>query len=209
VDLESLTIRAKPFSDREDLFPICNRCMTPNPIMNTQVVGDICMSCKHAFVRSFVSFTTLPLIEFEPEEGITHKRALQLLKQEAPFQEPTGPQTSVKFDQVEEENDTFMNKVAEWADMQMTGEDYRPVAVDEDTLISMRYEDVYILDLTKYCPTLPRKYYKNAIPDVEITGCPHCGHFYLVDQYEFAYLEYKACPFCRKKEGEEEAEENS
>ena len=183
--------------------------MTNNPIINTQVVGDICMSCRHPFVRSFVSFTPLPLIEFEPEEGITHKRALQLLKQETPFQAPSAPQTSVKFDQVEEENDVFMNKVAEWADMQMTGEEYRPVAVDEETLISMRYEDVYILDLTKYCPTLPRKYYKNAIPDVEITGCPHCGHFYLVDQYEFAYLEYKTCPFCRKAEGDEEAEENS
>lgn len=101
-----------------------------------------------------------------------------------------------------------MNKVSEWADVQMTGEDYRPVAVDESTLLSMRFEDVYILDLTKYCATLPRKYYKNMIPDIDITGCEKCGHFYLVDQYEFAYLEFKACPFCRCKEGDEENEPN-
>jgi intraflagellar transport protein 122 len=86
----------------------------------------------------------------------------------------------------------------------MTGEEYRPVAIDEQTLISLKLEDVYILDLTKYCPTLPRKYYKNMIPDVEIIGCEKCGHFFLGDQYEFSYLEFHACPFCRCQEGQEE-----
>jgi hypothetical protein len=74
-----------------------------------------------------------------------------------------------------------MQKVGEWAEVQMTEDEYRPVAVDEATLISMRFEDIYILDLTKYCPTFPRKYYKNMIPDIDITGCEKCGHFFLVD----------------------------
>lgn len=37
VDLQSILVRSKPFSDAEDLQPVCYRCSTTNPLLNTQV----------------------------------------------------------------------------------------------------------------------------------------------------------------------------
>lgn len=37
VDLNSVLVRAKPFSDAEELLPVCYRCSTTNPLLNTQV----------------------------------------------------------------------------------------------------------------------------------------------------------------------------
>lgn len=40
VDLQTVLIRSKPFVDHEDLLPICCRCSTTNPLLNTQVSLD-------------------------------------------------------------------------------------------------------------------------------------------------------------------------
>lgn len=37
VDLQTVLIRSKLFVDHEDLLPICYRCITTNPLLNTQV----------------------------------------------------------------------------------------------------------------------------------------------------------------------------
>jgi hypothetical protein len=37
VDVQSILVRSKPFSDAEDLLPVCYRCSTTNPLLNTQV----------------------------------------------------------------------------------------------------------------------------------------------------------------------------
>ena len=37
VDMQSVVVRSKPFSDAEELQPICYRCSTTNPLLNTQV----------------------------------------------------------------------------------------------------------------------------------------------------------------------------
>jgi intraflagellar transport protein 122 len=39
VDLQSVLIRAQPFTDKEELLPLCYRCQTTNPMVNTQVRG--------------------------------------------------------------------------------------------------------------------------------------------------------------------------
>lgn len=68
IDLASLKIRSKPFSDNEALQPVCNRCFNANALINLN--GDKCTACGHPFVRNFVGFDTLPLVEFQPREGI-------------------------------------------------------------------------------------------------------------------------------------------
>ena len=35
------------------------------------------------------------------------------------------------------------------------------------------------------------------IPDLPITLCPHCNHFFHEEDYEFHILQKKNCPFCR------------
>lgn len=72
--------------------------------------------------------------------------------------------------------------------------------MDEITLSSLSPEEVFIVDHTEVCPTLPRKYYKLMIPDIDITLCDQCGHFFLRDEYDFAYLEHGGCPVCHSKE---------
>jgi intraflagellar transport protein 122 len=37
VDLQSVLIRSKPISDKEELLPVCYRCSTTNPLLNPQV----------------------------------------------------------------------------------------------------------------------------------------------------------------------------
>ena len=73
IDLASLTVRAKPFSDPEELQVVCYRCMTTNPLLSCEVGrghGDACVQCGHPFIRCFLSFDVLPLVEFEPDPAL-------------------------------------------------------------------------------------------------------------------------------------------
>ncbi|KAJ4458012.1 putative Intraflagellar transport protein [Paratrimastix pyriformis] len=60
VDLAALTVRAKPFTDREDLQTMCWRCGSNNPL--SLAPEDQCQHCQAPFVRSFYSFDSLPLL---------------------------------------------------------------------------------------------------------------------------------------------------
>jgi len=79
-------------------------------------------------------------------------------------------------------------------------ESTKPVEVDERVLQNMRLEEVYIVDYSKLCPNMPRKFYKNMVPDVSITMCENCCKCFLQDEYEFAYIEKGHCPFCKNVE---------
>ena len=45
---------------------------------------DACSVCKTKYVRNFVAFDYLPLVEFVTAKGITLKRALECLKSDPP-----------------------------------------------------------------------------------------------------------------------------
>ena len=87
MDVEALTIHAAPLRDKSDLLPVCYRCGASNALLNpatshTQSMHrDVCTSCGHPFVRSFLNFEVLPLIEFVPEASITDEEALDLIKE--------------------------------------------------------------------------------------------------------------------------------
>mmetsp|Transcript_14117 Transcript_14117/g.26452 ORF Transcript_14117/g.26452 Transcript_14117/m.26452 type:complete len:1032 (+) Transcript_14117:2964-6059(+) len=208
VELAALSIRAKPLADSERLLAICSRCMNANQLLNLTGSGDICNSCKHPIVRSFSSFTPLPLVEFEADESIPVRRVSQLIHSESPgkararagdgwHEKTSAAQQSLQFGHAEET--PFESKVAEFAELQMTQEEYHPVVLDEETLASLSPEEVYSVDLTKECPTYPRKYHKLMIPEIAVTCCPNCHQFFLREEFELAYLEYQGCPFCGHK----------
>ncbi|WIA11467.1 hypothetical protein OEZ85_011583 [Tetradesmus obliquus] len=77
VDMASLMLRAQPFTDADALLPICYRCQATNALLNTQ--GDFCTNCGAPFLRSFITFEVLPLVEFELEPGISDAEAAALL----------------------------------------------------------------------------------------------------------------------------------
>ncbi len=62
----------------------------------------------------------------------------------------------------------------EWLETQVSPDNYKPIECDEQILRSMRYEEVYVVDYTTLCPGLPKKFYKNMMPDVAVTMCDKC-----------------------------------
>ena len=64
----------------------------------------------------------------------------------------------------------------------------------------MRFEEVFVQDMGHFSPNLPKRYFKNMVPDVAITMCENCSRFFIQDEYEFAYMENGHCPFCKHVE---------
>ncbi|CAM9548057.1 unnamed protein product, partial [Choristocarpus tenellus] len=97
IDFDMLTVQAKPVRDSPELLVACFRCGSTNPLLNpfistsiptgvgggggedarseetfgigVRAGGDACTTCRHQFVRSFINFEALPLVQFEPESG--------------------------------------------------------------------------------------------------------------------------------------------
>lgn len=53
MELGCLTVRSKPFSDKDNILPICSRCSMTNPLIADR---NTCFNCKHPFIISFISF---------------------------------------------------------------------------------------------------------------------------------------------------------
>lgn len=79
MELGSLTVRSKPFSDKDTILPTCARCSMANPIISDK---NACFNCRHPFIISFMSFEVLPMIEFKPASGLTHTKVMDLLNSE-------------------------------------------------------------------------------------------------------------------------------
>merc|ERR1740117_2265062 len=80
IDLSCLAIRSKQYSDQDDLLPVCNWCMTTNPLLRSNI--DSCINCGHPFIRTFLGFDILPLVEFQPEANISMDETLKLIAKE-------------------------------------------------------------------------------------------------------------------------------
>ncbi|CAI2371085.1 unnamed protein product [Moneuplotes crassus] len=218
IDLAALKIRCKPFSDKEQYQPICNRCMNVNALINQN--GDHCTACGHPFIRNFVGFDTLPLVEFVPEARIPLPNVLELLKEEpdesvsTPSSRPSqrtkpetdgwkeniyGEEQTLTFNQQnnEEDNDLFTQRMLEWLETQVTADSYRPVEVNEEILRSLRFSEVFMIDLRHICKSYPIRFFRNVIPDISIGLCDNSGKFYLQDEYEFANIEGNEWPFAK------------
>lgn len=53
VEIATLAAKAKPFSDSEELLPMCYRCSTYNPLLTSK---NACSNCGENFVYSYYSF---------------------------------------------------------------------------------------------------------------------------------------------------------
>lgn len=101
----------------------------------------------------------------------------------------------------EMQNDLFMLKLMESLDHQTT-QGYEPVECEEAILQNMRFEEVYIVDYSHLNSKTPKRYFKNLVPDFAIHMCENCCKFFVLDEYEFAYMEHGYCPFCKHVEKE-------
>ncbi|CAH1993982.1 unnamed protein product [Acanthoscelides obtectus] len=191
-EIAAVACRSRPFSDPEELLPMCYRCSTYNPLLTA--ASDACTNCGQSFQHSFVSFEPLPLVEFHVEEGISDEEAVRLIeapplrKEEKEWKEDVEEhqQTLRLFnDSEEKEEDPFVIKV---------DRDHKPVIVGRKTLLSLDSSAVLI---TKWRPPLRYQYYRNLLPDVRITSCETCFRFFHVDDFELQVLQLGHCPLCR------------
>ncbi|CAH8612583.1 unnamed protein product [Dicrocoelium dendriticum] len=207
VELASLDIRSKPLVDSEEVNVICYRCSTTNPLLNA--TGNRCTHCGEPFVYSFISFEQLPLVEFIPEESLSHEKVLELLKFDPCPQtlkangtygkkngrtDQSVSQTlkvSSNFGDATSEHDPFTAKLLS-ADL--SSGPYKPVCLDEETLRHIPASEVIILE--RPSPLRPR-YYKSILPEIGITQCFTCHKLFNTDDYELAVLQKGHCPFCR------------
>eukprot|EP00796_Vickermania_ingenoplastis_P004923 gene4924-3535_t len=77
VDVETLLVRSKEFLDKDELLDRCYRCNQSVPQLT--LPGDRCPHCFHPFVRSFVNFEALPLVEFTLANELSDAEAEKII----------------------------------------------------------------------------------------------------------------------------------
>lgn len=226
VDLSAVSIRAKPYTDKDDMQPICYRCSFTNPLLSSG--GDNCANCMHPFVRSFHSFDHLPLVEFILAPSLSHEEAARILAsgemsvrgyrpKDADWREQhgdDGPQTLTihtaeaqmasaqeAIDSELHTTDPFQRQIMalEFPDRAGPGDakGYRPVECDAAMLRTLKRDEVFVVQWgTK---AIPPRYFRNMIPDVLLHQCAECAHFFHDEDFEFEVLKKGGCPFCGAK----------
>lgn len=200
VDLGAITIRSKPFTDSEDLLPLCYRCSTTNPLLNNR--GNCCINCQQPFIYSFISFDVLPLVEFVLEEEISDEEAVKLIEAEPEETQDntqnnlreTEDYQAIRFDSNQNGNsaeDPFSSKLMTYEE---GGLDFIPVIVNSAVLKAMNRADIVIC---KWPKPLRYQFFKNLMTDVQITKCESCNKVFHADDYELQVLQKGHCPFCR------------
>ncbi|XP_067012221.1 intraflagellar transport protein 122 homolog [Anabrus simplex] len=212
-DLSALMVRAKPYLDNEELLPMCYRCSTYNPLMT--VSGNCCTNCGQPFVHSFVSFEVLPLVEFQLEPNISDEEAVRLIEAPTPTRSGGGDHTGwtqgggedVQTLHFDERASTLADPfTAKLMAFENEGEEFVPVVVNRSTLLTMEPSSVIIC---RWPPPLRFRFYRNLLPDLQITLCSSCNKIFHVDDFELQVLQKGYCPFCRstsKTTGSSESE---
>ncbi|CAK9047431.1 Intraflagellar transport protein 122 homolog, partial [Durusdinium trenchii] len=224
IDLACLSIRSKAYSDQDDLLPVCNWCMTTNPLLRSNL--DSCINCGHPFIRTFLGFDILPLVEFQPETDISLEEAQRLIAQEPNRKSQSagwalhGPTMCTSLDGHRPPirdtavpgtvrcagpsgddggTDLFVQKMLDAASYFVPGEPYQPVKIDRETLADLRPEEVYTADFRRFSPLLPVRFFRSMIPEVAIAVCGACGNFFHQETWELEFLQNRCCPYCGSK----------
>ncbi|CAD7973371.1 unnamed protein product [Amoebophrya sp. A25] len=227
IDLGSLLIRSKPFSDSEDVQTVCYRCMTTNPMLRA---GDACISCGHPFIRCYLTLDVLPLVEFAPEPSVSVEEARRLIQRGGKVgkggEQGDGWQEGITSGGANtlqlgggptggDQQDLFVQRMLEAGNVFVPGDPYQPLHVDRDVLQDVASEEVFVVDLSHqeaassaagkpFAPVSPSsssdsigpKFFKNVIPEMPISMCPSCGHFFHSQAWEKETLAKGKCPFC-------------
>lgn len=57
-----------------------------------------------------------------------------------------------------------------------------------------------MLDSRKINASARVRYFINTAPEVLLKCCNQCSKFFLLDEYEFEFIQNKRCPFCNGEE---------
>ena len=85
-------------------------------------------------------------------------------------------------------------------DNQQIQTDFTPTVLTEHEIAQLEVESVYFVDQRKIHPSLPIRYFINVVPEILLKNCAECGKFFLLDEYEFEFIQTKRCPYCNGEE---------
>ncbi|XP_066600383.1 intraflagellar transport protein 122 homolog isoform X2 [Prorops nasuta] len=191
VETLTLAARACPYRDPEELLPLCYRCSTFNSLLPTDHSNDTkCGQCGLKFQHSFVMFEILPLVEFELEENITDEDAQRLIEEPLPSPDDNQDLIEDYMTVASEETDLFTARLMKYEGKQESSS----ITVSRSVLKSMDPLTVLIIKWPKPFKT---KYFRNLLPDLQVTSCKSCLKLFHLDDYELAMLRNGYCPFCR------------
>jgi intraflagellar transport protein 122 len=173
VDINIMNSRgsASGFSDPEELLPMCYKCSN----FSMHLSGTQCPSCQQYFVFSYVSFEILPLAQFYPENDISKEEAERLLM--------TPPKP----------NNDLIDPFTETIVQDEIG-DLLPLTLNREALRSIDPRNVV---LKKWPSPIGTMYYRNLLPELQITICPECVCAFHSEDFEIQVLQKGFCPFCR------------
>lgn len=123
----------------------------------------------------FAKIEILPLVEFSCEEGIPEQEVERLLL--AP------PKSNVET--LDPFVDTMVNEEVS---------DILPLMLDRDALRAL---DPTTILIAKWPPPLKTRYYRNLLPEWQISMCPECLQVFHSEDFELQVLQKGQCPFCR------------
>uniref|UniRef100_A0A915D5G1 Intraflagellar transport protein 122 homolog n=1 Tax=Ditylenchus dipsaci TaxID=166011 RepID=A0A915D5G1_9BILA len=170
IDIASLEIRAKPFSDAEEFQPMCYS----NPILG----GHMCVHCDTEFVYSFTTFEVLPVIKFELEDGLNTEEAIEMINSE-----PSDGSFNV--------SQIAMNKkrtgIPKLGKQQLLELDRNVVFICSAPVSSSSPD------------FLRARFYIKVIPEINISKCSNCHKMFHHDDFQMAILQFGQCPVCRVK----------
>jgi len=170
---------------------------------DSHIRKDKCSNCGHAFVRCFLNFDILPLVEFAPENDISDQEALELIDEY-----PDGRDNTDIMDQ----DECFHSSINIALDRQQSCGDYVMIKADRETLRSFSKDEIFIcsgypknIDLKENNESLnlaflKKRYFKNMIPDVGIALSRQTNQFFHLEDFELAYLKLGRCPISRVKD---------
>jgi intraflagellar transport protein 122 len=222
IEHDMLIVQAKPVRDDPSHSPVCYRCGSTNPLLNPFTnkfaKGDVCTNCGHPFVRSFISFDILPLVEFVPNPSISDEEAIDLIRQSPGEGGRSGKSSGWNEGKVGESDtmtfdgpsnfdhddfggpgsaDLFTRNLNAVLESQGTAQSYIPVTLDANALASIKRSDVFVCR-----PSSNEKratFYKNMLPEIAIAISQPCHRFFHLEDFEFSYLSNKSCPYSRLK----------
>lgn len=192
--LSALAVRAKPFSDAQDLLPVCYRCSATNPLLSS---SHQCVRCGQPFVHSFATLEVLPLVEYSLADGISDQEALEILDGDLKpqmSQQRNGRKSDVIMStfqalNVEREEESVG---APWG--LEDGSSPEAPTLDGEALATLGPRNVVVC---RRPAPLRHRFFRNVVPDVSVVSCPSCAKVFHSDDYEMQTLQHGCCPYCQ------------
>ncbi|XP_075990951.1 intraflagellar transport protein Oseg1 [Anticarsia gemmatalis] len=187
VELLMLKTRASTSESRDDeVAPLCWRCRRHAP----PLCAARCPHCRHVLAHSLATHEVLPLVQFEPAEGITFEEAIELIERtplpDTTSKEDSGGAEVLRIDHDVETSDPFLDKVDEEDEVGL-------VVCSRGALLQLSPASVVIVERSPLRPLM----YRNMLPELPATACQHCHNLFYLEDFEIQLVTKGHCPFCR------------